>query len=114
MTVDKETSRQLNMVHELSSGLEHWVRWYRLHRATVWAALNDPEVLKAAIPGCQELEKLSDTEFQATVPEWLTSGQLIVRETVREGLDDAVPAFLDLLRGGNTGKMVVRLAPDPG
>ena len=35
-------------------------------RATVWAALNDPEVLKAAIPGCQELEKISDTEFQAT------------------------------------------------
>ncbi|MBJ6126103.1 SRPBCC family protein [Microvirga splendida] len=34
-------------------------------RATVWAALNDPEVLKAAIPGCQELEKISDTEFQA-------------------------------------------------
>ena len=36
-------------------------------RATVWAALNDPEVLKACIPGCQELEKVSDTEFQATV-----------------------------------------------
>ena len=35
-------------------------------RATVWAALNDPEVLKACIPGCQELEKISDTEFQAT------------------------------------------------
>ena len=34
-------------------------------RATVWAALNDPEVLKAAIPGCQELEKVSDTEFEA-------------------------------------------------
>lgn len=34
--------------------------------ATVWSALNDPEVLKACIPGCQELEKLSDTEFQAT------------------------------------------------
>jgi carbon monoxide dehydrogenase subunit G len=36
-------------------------------RATVWAALNDPEVLKRCIPGAQELEKLSDTEFQATV-----------------------------------------------
>ena len=51
-------------------------------------------------------------EFEATVPQWLASGQLVVRETVREGLDDAVPAFLDLLRGGNTGKMVVRLADD--
>ena len=51
-------------------------------------------------------------EFEATVPDWLTSGRLVVRETVREGLEDAVPAFLDLLRGGNTGKMVVRLAHD--
>jgi carbon monoxide dehydrogenase subunit G len=36
-------------------------------RNKVWAALNDPEVLKACIPGCQELDKVSDTEFQATV-----------------------------------------------
>ena len=36
-------------------------------REAVWAALNDPEVLKRCIPGAQELEKLSDTEFQATV-----------------------------------------------
>lgn len=36
-------------------------------RETVWAALNDPEVLKACINGCQELEKTSDTSFEATV-----------------------------------------------
>lgn len=36
-------------------------------RKAVWAALNDPDVLKRCIPGAQELEKLSDTEFQATV-----------------------------------------------
>lgn len=36
-------------------------------REQVWAALNDPEVLKQAIPGCQELEKTSDTEFTAKV-----------------------------------------------
>jgi NADPH-dependent curcumin reductase CurA len=51
-------------------------------------------------------------EFTAQVTGLVTSGQLVVRETVREGLEDAVPAFLDLLRGGNTGKMVVRLAAD--
>jgi len=33
----------------------------------VWAALNDPEILKASIPGCQSLEKTSDTEMTATV-----------------------------------------------
>lgn len=36
-------------------------------REKVWAALNDPEVLKECIPGCEELEKVSDTEFTAKV-----------------------------------------------
>jgi carbon monoxide dehydrogenase subunit G len=38
-----------------------------LERAKVYAALNDPELLKRSIPGCEELEKLSDTEFAAVV-----------------------------------------------
>ncbi len=53
-------------------------------------------------------------EFTETVSDWIRSGELVVRETVYEGIENAVPAFLDLLRGANTGKMVVRLAPDPG
>jgi carbon monoxide dehydrogenase subunit G len=36
-------------------------------RTQVWAALNDPEVLKQSIAGCEELNKTSDTEFQAQV-----------------------------------------------
>jgi uncharacterized protein len=36
-------------------------------RDTVWRALNDPAVLKECIPGCQSLEKLSDTEMAAKV-----------------------------------------------
>src|ERR1700760_1365517 len=35
-------------------------------RETVWQALNDPAVLKASIPGCETLEKLSDTDMKAT------------------------------------------------
>ena len=35
-------------------------------RATVWAKLNDPEVLKSCITGCQTLEKTSETNFVAT------------------------------------------------
>ena len=34
---------------------------------TVWRALNDPDVLKDCIPGCDSLEKKSDTEFSAVV-----------------------------------------------
>ncbi len=36
-------------------------------RQKVWDALNDPEILKQCIAGCQELEKTSDTEFSARV-----------------------------------------------
>jgi uncharacterized protein len=34
-------------------------------RETVWEKLNDPATLKACIPGCEQLDKLSDNEFQA-------------------------------------------------
>lgn len=33
----------------------------------VWEGLNDPEILRASIPGCQSLEKKSDKEMAATV-----------------------------------------------
>ncbi len=36
-------------------------------RQAVWEALNDPEVLKQAIPGCEEMVKTSDTGFTAKV-----------------------------------------------
>jgi carbon monoxide dehydrogenase subunit G len=36
-------------------------------RSTVWKALNDPDMLRTCIPGCQSLEKLSDTEFTSSV-----------------------------------------------
>jgi uncharacterized protein len=36
-------------------------------RQTVWAALNDVEVLKQCIPGCESLEKQSDSEMTARV-----------------------------------------------
>jgi uncharacterized protein len=40
-------------------------RFIAASREAVWAALNDPEVLKACIPGCESIEKLSDTEMTA-------------------------------------------------
>lgn len=38
-----------------------------LDRESVYAALNDPEILQASIPGCESLTKKSDTEMEATV-----------------------------------------------
>ena len=34
---------------------------------TVWNALNDPSILKASIPGCENLERISDTQLAAVV-----------------------------------------------
>mgnify|MGYP001303100168 CR=1 FL=1 len=41
---------------------------YQIHleKQKVWQALNDPEMLKICIPGCQKFLKNSDTEFTAT------------------------------------------------
>jgi carbon monoxide dehydrogenase subunit G len=36
-------------------------------RERVWAALNDPEILRQCIPGCQSLEKEADDKLKATV-----------------------------------------------
>ncbi|MFG2914515.1 NADP-dependent oxidoreductase [Kitasatospora sp. NPDC048298] len=48
-------------------------------------------------------------QFVAEVAGWLKSGELRTEETVVDGVENAAEAFLDLLRGVNTGKMVVRL-----
>ena len=42
---------------------------YRIEasREKVWSALNDTEILKQSIPGCEEINRLSETEMTATV-----------------------------------------------
>ena len=36
-------------------------------QSIAWEALNDPEILKLAIPGCEQLDRVSETEFIAVV-----------------------------------------------
>ena len=38
------------------------------NREAVWAKLNDPAVLKSCIPGCEQLDMLSDSEFRRSRP----------------------------------------------
>ena len=48
-------------------------------------------------------------EYRERAAGWLAEGRLQGDETFRDGLDAAPQAFIDLLEGANTGKMLVRL-----
>lgn len=48
-------------------------------------------------------------EFYRDVAPAVAAGKVTFRETVVDGLDKTPEAFISMLRGGNTGKMVVRL-----
>lgn len=44
---------------------------------------------------------------------WVSTGQIKVFEDIVEGLENAPRALIGLLAGENTGKRMVRVAPDP-
>ncbi|MER6983145.1 NADP-dependent oxidoreductase [Streptomyces carpinensis] len=48
-------------------------------------------------------------QFVREVGPWVRSGELKYRETVVEGVENTLEAFLGVLRGDNTGKMIVKL-----
>lgn len=48
-------------------------------------------------------------EFAEKVGPWVASGEIVFDETVVEGIDNSVDAFLDLMRGANVGKMLVKI-----
>ncbi|PZR78243.1 MAG: NADP-dependent oxidoreductase [Candidatus Aeolococcus gillhamiae] len=49
--------------------------------------------------------------FIKEVGTWLASGAVRTRETIVDGIEQAPDAFIGLLRGENTGKMLVRITP---
>ncbi|GAB2542428.1 NADP-dependent oxidoreductase [Brachybacterium huguangmaarense] len=48
-------------------------------------------------------------EFAARAGQWVRDGELVWDETVRDGLESTFDAFVEMMRGANTGKMLVRL-----
>jgi NADPH-dependent curcumin reductase CurA len=48
-------------------------------------------------------------EFAGKMAGWLADGTIRYDETIVDGLENAPQAFIDLLDGANTGKMLVRL-----
>jgi NADPH-dependent curcumin reductase CurA len=56
-------------------------------------------------------EKLA--EWRALAAPWIADGSLVYREDVHDGLENAPEALARILSGGNFGKMLVRVGPDP-
>lgn len=54
-------------------------------------------------------QRQHSAEFFEKMSAWLADGSVRYDETVVDGLENAPQAFMDLLDGGNTGKMLVRL-----
>jgi NADPH-dependent curcumin reductase CurA len=48
-------------------------------------------------------------EFQKRMTAWFAAGEISYDETVVHGIENTVDAFLDMMRGANTGKMLVRV-----
>jgi carbon monoxide dehydrogenase subunit G len=89
-------------------------------RETVWAALNDPAILKGSIPGCESMEKLSDTELKATAA--VRIGPIAARFTGKVNLLDLDPPNGYRIEGEGQGGVAgfakggatVQLADDDG
>jgi uncharacterized protein len=86
---------------------------------TVWGALNDPEILKACIPGCESLEATSENEMTAVAA--IKLGPISARFSGRVRLSDIDPPNGYTLSGEGKGGPAgfakgaakVRLSPAP-
>jgi carbon monoxide dehydrogenase subunit G len=67
----------------------------------VWAALNDPEILKSCIPGCESMAKTDETHFEAAVT--LKIGPVKATFKGKVGLENLDPPHRATLRGEGQG-----------
>ncbi len=70
-------------------------------RERVWAALNDPEILRQAIPGCESVTKTSDTDMEAAVT--AAVGPVKARFKGKVTLSDINPPESYTITGEGTG-----------
>ena len=73
-------------------------------RELVWQALNDPEALRAAIPGCESIEKLSETDLAAKLA--IKIGPMAAKFSAKVKLENLNPPASYTISGeGNGGAM---------
>ncbi len=70
-------------------------------REVVWAALNDDNILRQAIPGCESLERISDTDLDARVK--LKIGPVAVKLSAKIMLKDLNPPHGYTISGDGKG-----------
>ena len=70
-------------------------------QSAVWAALNDPDILRECIPGCVTLSMLSETEFDATIVAKI--GPLKARFTGKAELSEIDPNNGYRIQGEGSG-----------
>jgi uncharacterized protein len=107
----KETSMAMTMTGDVTLPAD---------RPKVWALLNDPEVLKACIPGCESLEKTGDNGFAAVVKTKIGPVSTTFRGKVE--LSDLTPLVGYTIKGEGEGGVAgfakggakVSLADAPG
>ena len=66
-----------------------------------------PSVLTLVLVGAGYLHLAP--EFTRAMTGWFGAGTIAYDETVVDGIEHTVDAFLDMMRGANTGKMLVRV-----
>jgi len=87
------------MIEDYNSGSNHAFRYIMRIIST-----------RLMIKGFIYTDFLSEmADFYRDMGGWIAAGKVTSRETVRDGIEAAPQAFLDLFSGGNTGKMLVRL-----
>ncbi len=76
---------------------------YRIEvdREVVWAALNDDDILRQALPGCKSLQRISDTDLDARVK--LKVGPVVVNLAVKIKLKDLDPPNGCTISGNGKG-----------
>ena len=67
-------------------------------------------VKRLTIKGFLIFDHEDDTNnFQSDMIKWLSNKEIVTKETIYEGIDNAPKAFVDLLNGKNIGKMLVKI-----
>jgi carbon monoxide dehydrogenase subunit G len=79
----------------------HATRTLAADRATVWAALNDAETLKACIPGCEDLTGTPEEGFEAVVKQKVGPVKATFKGAVT--LSDVVPGTSYTISGEGKG-----------